>query len=138
MNGADKGCLERLRAFSAVFEREGFEFGKYIAPESDHAAGLTTPYWNYSAEAERFIQACYDDGWVRPTFDWAEWTSSGEAAELRNIPSVLAVATPDQLAKLLTTLIWQDRFAEGHMAAAFESGLFRLIVRRARALAHAI
>jgi hypothetical protein len=138
MNGTDKERLERLGTFSAVFEREGFEFGTCIAPEMDHAAGLTTPYWKYSAEAERFIQACYVDGWIRPTFDWAEWTSSGEAAELRNIPTALAVATPDQLAKLLTTLVRQDRFEEGHMAAAFRSGLLRLIVRRARALAYVI
>jgi hypothetical protein len=138
MNDSDKERLERLGAFSAVFEREGFEFGKCIVPTIDHAAGLTIPYWEYSAEAERFIQSCYDDGWILPTFDWVEWKSSQEAAELRNSPSALAVAAPDQIAKLLTTLIRQDRFEEGNIAAAFQSGLFRLIVRRAHALAYVI
>jgi hypothetical protein len=46
----------------------------------------------------------------------------------------LAKATPEQLAKLLTVCIRQDRFAEGTLLVAFEAGLLTRILQRAKAI----
>lgn len=43
----------------------------------------------------------------------------------------IASATPDQLVKLATSLVRSDRFTEGSLAGAHESGLLTAIVRRA-------
>jgi hypothetical protein len=40
----------------------------------------------------------------------------------------------DQLAKVLTVLIRQDRFDEGALQSAFDMGLLTAIIRRAEAL----
>jgi hypothetical protein len=54
---------------------------------------------------------------------------------LRDHPEALASATPDQLAKLITVVVRQERFYEGSLAGAFEDGLVLAIVRRAGVLA---
>ena len=54
-------------------------------------------------------------------FDLATWKQTHEAKSLRDDAEVLARATPEQLARLLTICIRQDRFCEGTLEGAFES-----------------
>jgi Family of unknown function (DUF6508) len=68
-----------------------------------------------------------------PGFDWRSWLESGEGSALRT-PVAVAGATQEQLAKLLTAIIRSDRFVEGSMEGAFESGLLAAICRRAAML----
>ena len=85
-------------------------------------------------EAEfSFVQMCYDYKWVQP-FGWVEWKETDEAAQLRDDPEVLANATSEQLQKLLTVIIRQDRFVEGSAAEHIESGLVGRIIDRAAVL----
>src|SRR6266699_5935221 len=75
-------------------------------------------------EAMSFIEATYKFGWVLwPEFDWIEWKHTPEAMQLRDGPEALSKATPEQLARLLTVLIRQDRFVESALQSAFESGI---------------
>ncbi len=80
-----------------------------------------------------FVQMCYDYKWVQP-FDWVEWKETDEAAQLRDDPEVLANATSEQLQKLLTVIIRQDRFVEGSDEEHIESGLVGRIIDRAASL----
>jgi hypothetical protein len=61
-------------------------------------------------------------------------SGSKDAMRLRDDPKALAAASAEQLAKLLTVLIRQDRFVEGALNGAFEAGLLTGIVRRAAGL----
>ena len=72
-------------------------------------------------------------GWVL-NFAWPAWKQTDEAISLRDDAAALAAATPEQLARLLTVLIRQDRFVEGALGSAYESGLLTSIVRRAAEL----
>ena len=67
-------------------------------------------------------------------FDWPSWKDTPEALGLRDDPKVLKQATSVQLAKLLTVLIRQDRFVEGALAGAYNSGLLTAVLRRAEGL----
>jgi hypothetical protein len=78
-------------------------------------------------------RAAYDLGWVK-VFDWSEWEKTPEARELIDNHKRVAAATPAQLAKLLTVYIRADRFDEGSLNVAFESGVLTAIVLRAEAL----
>jgi hypothetical protein len=91
-----------------------------------------------SDPAEAFVRMAHDMGWVLPDLDWKSWKDGAEAGELLNCPETLARATPEQLAKLLTILVRQDRFVEGSLGRVFDSGLLVAIVRRADALRHEI
>jgi hypothetical protein len=127
--------LERLGAFLPLFHAPGFSPGRSTGFEEADPGHFTMPSWEDSSEVHAFQALVYEDGWVRGDFGWPTWKESEEARALRDDPATLAAATPDQLAKLLTVVIRQDRFVEGTLASAFESGLLLAIVERAAALA---
>lgn len=119
--------VQRLRAlveFLPVFLAPGFEFGRYDA----------RGYWDYSDASEEFIRAVYRHGWIDTGFDWSEWMGTDESRALREDSAVLAGATPQQLARLLTAYVRGDRFCEGALEGAFKSGLLVRILERATAL----
>ena len=91
--------------------------------------------WSRLAEhATRFVETAYEDGWVSPEVDWTAWIETEEARRLRDDRTAIEAATVEQLQKLLTALIRQDRFVTGALAGAFESGLLTAIVRRVEQL----
>lgn len=110
-----------LAAFLPDLEAEGFAWERW---------GRLHP------RAAALVQHCDAAGWVRP-FDWAAWARTPEAETLRDDPTAMASATPEQLSRLLTTIIRNDRFSRGVLAACFESGLIVRILRRAKQLAEA-
>ena len=122
-----KDRLDALAAFLPVFEAPDFQFGRMTSPPGTHA------YYALSEEASRFFEMCYDMKWMK-SFDWGEWIQTPEAISLRDDPSSLEEATHEQLERLLTALIRQDRFVEGLLGCAFESGLLAKIVKRASVL----
>ena len=123
-----KERLNALAGFVQALEAPDFEFGSMESPPG------TMPYYILSEVASDFLQVCYDMDWVQPNFDWVEWKDSDEATRLRDDPSTLEYATTEQLERLLTVLIRQDRFVEGALGSAFDSGLLLRIVRRAGVL----
>jgi hypothetical protein len=80
-----------------------------------------------------FVEAMTRAGWVL-AFDWATWAQSAEGQRLLGEPHHIASATPDQLGKVLTALIRGERFSEGTLNDALQSGLLLAIARRAEAL----
>ncbi len=118
--------LDALAAFLPVFEGPGFVF----ATMEGGARDGTMPWSRLSEHAARFVDTAYEDGWVSPEVDWPSWKETEEARRLRDDPTAIADATVEQLQKLLTTVIRQDRFVTGALAGAFESGLLTAVVRR--------
>ena len=123
-----KDRLDALAEFLPRFESPDFEFGHMTNRPG------TMPYYSFSDDALLLIRVCNDMKWVQP-FDWGKWKESPEAAHLRDDPAALEAATADQLQRLLTVLIRQDRFVEGALGSAFESGFLVRILRRAAVLA---
>lgn len=124
-----KERLDALTAFLPQFESPEFKFG-----QMEMSPGEMSRY-TLSPTASEFVEVCEDTHWVRWFFEWADWKESPEAIQLRDDPDALEEATPEQLEQLLTTVIRQDRFVEGALGSAFDSGLLVRILRRAAALA---
>ena len=61
-----------------------------------------------------------------------------EGRTLRDDPDSLEAASPMQLAQLITAIVRSDRFVEGSIEGAFESGLLARIARRSEALLTAL
>jgi Family of unknown function (DUF6508) len=126
--------VEKLRgivAFLPSFQAPDFKFGYWTQPSSDEPGVVRLPYFSLGEAAWSFEQKAYDLGWVMLDFDWPTWKQTPEAETLRDDVQALAQATPDQLARLITVCIRQDRFCEGALAGAFESGLLTRILERA-------
>ena len=127
--------ISELAAFLPLFERPDFKAGHLVI---DNAAGANFrqwPYADYDPKVDSFIEAAYRNNWVLTGFDWPTWGQSERAIQLRDEESAIEHASADELCYLLTVLIRQDRFVEGSLLKAFDSGLMLRIVRRAKVLA---
>jgi len=80
------------------------------------------PYVSYDPVVDSFRNVAYEHGWVKKNFARSVWMQSDEARSLRDGTAIRS-ATSDQLGQLLTVCIRQDRFVEGALMGAFESGL---------------
>lgn len=128
MSGPD---LNVLAAFLPEFERPGFSPGDMVFPAKGDDRVFEVGYAALSAPARDFASAAYRSGWVLESFDWLTWSRTAEARDLLSEPAAIAQATAEQLAKLLTLIMRQDRFVEGALLGRFRDGSILAIVRRA-------
>lgn len=126
--------LEALAAFLPVFDLPDFVFGRWEQPPAEPDGSTRFAYFVPNPEAEAFLEEVGHGGWIIEGFDWKAWNGTPEAVGLRRGDG-FERATPIALARLLTALIRQDRFVEGTLVEAHESGLLRRIVARAADLA---
>jgi hypothetical protein len=126
----DREKLARLASFCPAFEAEDFRFGSWTELRRDEDGAVLMPEFIPHATALEFLDVCYADEWIRQDFSWVEWKDSREATSLRDDPNAIAAASLDQLSKLITVIVRQDRFAEGTLANAFETGLITRILSR--------
>lgn len=127
--------LQALAAFLPVFDSPDFVFGHWEEPPPEPDGTLRFPYFALGPDAQSFFEEVGRGGWVINGFDWKAWNGTPEAVALRRGDG-FDRATPIALARLLTALVRQDRFVEGTLAEAHESGLLRRIVQRAASLAN--
>jgi hypothetical protein len=134
--GMERSALESLARFLDRFSDPRFRAGEWITPKSnrENDGAFVMPYIRLDDTASDFIAAAYDNGWVDRELDWPVWKASPEAARLRDDPGAVATAEPQALSRLLTVCIRQDKFVEGALLTAFDSGLILRIVQRAAAL----
>lgn len=127
---------ERLRALADVLpllEAADADFGHWEVPpprDGVHSLG----WFEFGPVAEAWRTAVAKGEWIEFGFDWSGWLAGDEGRAMRDDPAAIASATPDQLARLVTAIVRSDRFVEGSIAGAFESGLLARISRRAEAL----
>jgi len=129
--------LDRLRGlviFLPEFEAPDFEFGSWT-PAAMTDGVMTLGFYSLGDTASKFVGRAYELGWVHGGFDWPKWAQGPRAKALRDEPEVLATAPPDDLARLLTVVVRQERFGDGSLADAYETGLLTAILRRMAALA---
>jgi hypothetical protein len=126
---------DRLRALAdlvLILEAPDTDFGHWcVPPPVDGVHHL--PYFVFGPAAEAWRAGVGRGGWVIAGFDWRSWMET-EGGAFRDQPEAVGSATSEQLAKLLTAIVRSDRFVEGSIAGAFESGLLARISRRAAAL----
>jgi hypothetical protein len=127
---------ERLRLLADVLpflEAPDADFGHWeLPPPRDGVESLG--WFEFGPAAEAWRAAVAAGSWVVAGFDWRTWLADSEGRALHDDPNAVKTATPDQLARLLTAIVRSDRFVEGSIAGAFESGLLAAISRRAAAL----
>ncbi|GJD96241.1 DUF6508 domain-containing protein [Methylobacterium iners] len=121
--------LAAIVRYIPTFADPAVPVGMWHQPESKPGC-IEAAWFAMDETAARFVADCYDHGWVVAESDWAGWAQTERAKALRDDPAVLASATEQELAQLLTVVIRQDRFCEGSVAGAFESGMILGVLRR--------
>ena len=123
-------AIDALVDFLPVLESPGFSAGEWRGGEQDDAGTIQMPWFEPSDEARAFVAELGRCGWVF-VFDWQAWEP--EARELIRGGGV-EQASVDEIRRLVTLLVRSNRFVEGQLAWAFESGLMVRILRRLRDL----
>lgn len=122
--------IRRLAAWLPAIDGPGFDFGHWDGGETRPDGVITMPYYVFSARARELIAALP----VTMGFNWPDWMKMEEAQALVADHARIAEASADQLVKLTTAIVRSDRFTEGSIVGAFESGLIGAIARRAAVL----
>ncbi len=128
---------ERLRAlakYEVVFASPDFAVGHWAEVTRDADGVMQMPWFEYGEAARAFVADAYAFEWVAD-FDWVRWAASSRGRCLLADPALVARASAAELARLLTVIVRGERFSEGELAGAFESGMLGAILRRAAELA---
>lgn len=127
---------ERLRVLAdwlPVLGSGDLDIGHWVTSEPGADGVMHLPWFDYSPTMLRFLSDVARAGWVQP-FDWMAWAASPAGQAFIADPRRVAAADADDLQRLLTSIVRGDRFIEGNIAGAFESGMLVAIVRRAGVL----
>ena len=122
--------LDGLASLLPAFEAPDVEFGTLKGGHEVEPGSFTMPWFSHSELTSRFLEVAYRDDWVRPDFDWMAWEETPEAVRLRDDRGALQQATVLDLARFLTVVIRSERFDEGALAEALESGLVTAVLQR--------
>ncbi len=116
-----------------MLESPNFVAGEWRGGEQDADGVIHMPWFDLSAEALAFVRTLGNGGWIF-VFDWMSWTDDAKRIVETDELERAGLMT---LRKLLTFLVRRNRFVEGTLAEAFETGLFVRILCRLRAIAAA-
>lgn len=91
---------------------------------------IQMPYATYAPAAERLMRAIYEHKLI-VEFDWPSWQEEGQ----RFLdPEVASTASVEDIRRLLTLHVRQERFVEGHFATMIANGHIILLLKRLGAL----
>jgi hypothetical protein len=113
-----------------------FSTGTWTPSRTDDAGVIHLGWFDLSDACQAFVSEMYELGFVH-AFDWRQWLAAPEGRDLARRPEAVATAGADDLARLLTAIIRSERFGDGQIEGAFESGLLLAIARRAEGLSRA-
>lgn len=126
--------LQRLAAFAPKLRNLPQGFARAMTGEGTAAAPYR-PGGSSMADLEiEFSLMAYDAGWVIPDFDWVDWIGREEGVRFMREPPALGGASEDDLAKFLTALVRQERFADGTLQDALAHGLLLAAAEQAEVL----
>lgn len=112
--------IDAILNYLPLFEREGYQFGQWVTHEGQF------PFILLTAEVDEFIATLYEQN-ILVQFDWT--SSIDQVERYQSDPDALGEADLLTLRKLLTAHVRADRFVEGHLAGALQSGHITAILR---------
>lgn len=132
----EKNCEETINAFTAqdwqplldlIPEIEkSTRFAEFKRGERNKEGVIQMPYYEPASVVSRFLEIVYDIP-IMISFDWGSWDDgermvNDEKFDFDTIDLVTKC-------KVVTALVRNDRYCEGTLVSAFESGLILEILR---------
>jgi hypothetical protein len=126
--------LRCLADWLPILEAPGFSPGSWQGGDADEQGVIHMPWFEYDERIAGWPGACPDGSLIVMGFDWMTWLGTREGKLLSSGPEAIADARSADLARLVTAIRRGDRFVEGNLAGAVESGIVAAISRRAAVL----
>ena len=111
-----KKQIDAILPFLQRFTDDGFTVGAWHSPPGQF------PWFELSEPVSEFQQSLYDNGWVKPSFDWGKWQEA--AQEYVEQPQKIDTANITVIQKLLTTHVRKERFAKGIWPRCLRTGMW--------------
>jgi hypothetical protein len=124
-------ALQRLGAWADRFADPAFSAGTWTPSRTDDDGVIHLGWFDLSDACQAFVSEMYELGFVH-NFGWMQWLATPDGQDLAGRPEAVATSSADDLGKLLTAIIRSERFGDGQIEGAFESGLLLAIARRAQ------
>lgn len=125
--------LQRLAAWADRIADESFTLGAWVASTTRPDGVIQMGWYDLSDMGQAFVSEMYELGWVY-AFDWRAWLETPDGRRLSSGPAPIASASADDLQRLITAILRSERFGDGQIEGAFESGILLAIALRARVL----
>ncbi|OXR41167.1 hypothetical protein B7C42_06763 [Nocardia cerradoensis] len=93
------------------------------------ASGTTAARSRKAPVLDEVVRFLVDRQLLLTHFNWGAWEEGQQAIQRRD-RATLATCTAQQCLQYLTLLVRADRFTEGTLASAFESGLMQALLHR--------
>ncbi len=130
----DMATLRNIAAFAPILAAPDFVTGAWTEPQRSAEGVITMAWFHLSGPASAFVAAIATEDvaahYRRPVDEEAR----AVLMHMAEHPSAIADASIDQIAWILTFQLRADRFSEGSLARAFDTGLMRAIAERAAVL----
>jgi len=132
----EQDCVEKLTSYTRQDWKPLFTlipkienttvFGRWTEADKSNKGVIHSPCCKPSAIVSQFLETVYAIP-IIIGFDWAAWEEGRNMAKDVNIAfdSIELIAK----CKLITAIVRNDRFCEGALVAAFESGLILNILK---------
>lgn len=116
-------------AFLPRFEDPHFVAGRWHSKTEMRTDGtLGLPWASLSDDVISFVNTLYEQG-VIVSFDWPAWKEA-RGRRLYFDADAFAESSLDDMRRMLTMLVRQDRFVEGLLLAQIEKGTISRILQR--------
>ncbi len=125
---ADLAAVAELLADIERIDATPIEWGGGKQPDGSNQM----PFVVRAPDANRLVRAIYDHHLIVFDFDWSSWQ---DYAQQFLDPDVVHTASLDDVRRLLTLHVRQDRFVEGHFAEMIAQGHIAVLLRRLGELA---
>jgi len=130
-----KDDLAAVAAFAERFEAPGFSAGEWVPSKKQKNGSYTFPWWKGSKAVNEWQQALYDHNIVDPDSGYMEESAAEFVRRLEEDPMRIAGSDLATVRCVLTRVVRADRFVEGTIARASETGVAQAATKRLRELA---
>ena len=132
---SSKNRLSRMATLATAFRNNAsdghaLQNAQQISSDSDAPSHIMS-----SKVGEKFYKLCYADLWVDSDFPWIEWMDTPEANLLFADRVALQMASEVQISQMITAIIRGDRFSDGTLERAYDTGLIPSLFQRVKVLA---
>ncbi len=125
INSYDRKYWQRLLDLIPEIEATD-KFGEPAGGEKNDKGVFQIPHYIESSIVEKFRESVLELG-ILISFDWSKWDEGRKIAS-NNEFNFDSIDIPTKC-KLITAFVRNDRFCEGALVAAFESGLILKILQ---------
>lgn len=123
-----KDACKNLIEINIKIQAHKGAWGMLRGSEKEADGTIQMPYWERDSLISDFVKFMYDKKLV-PDFDWGQWTKGREWYLQAGEDKFNSLDTEMAL-KLLTAVMRNDRFNDGALVHAFESGDFPKIINK--------